>query len=162
MTEERVVLVGERMNQATWRPKCWPDVWCRRYWDVMVRLGAFRDSRSRAKLESLGLRWDLAVNFLPPDPQLVPWDAARAREVASAWLPRLQEEFSLVLLAGKRVVDAFGAELLGTMAECCGSTVDLGGVGGVMLPHPSGLSRWWNDPANVEEFRRRTGAEVQV
>lgn len=154
-----VILVGERMNQATWRPTCWPDVACRRYWDVMVRLGAFRDARSCAKLKSLGLRWDVAVNLLPPDPQGVPWDAAMAREVAAAWLPRLSE-FDLVMLAGRRVVDAFGVELLGTVSECCGSEVDLGGVAGLVLPHPSGLCRWWNDPENVAEFRRRVGCRV--
>lgn len=151
-----VILVGERMNVPTWRPRCWPDVSCRRYWDVMLRAGAFRDARSQAKLRSLELTWDRAVNLLPPDPQGVPWDAAKAREVAAAWLPRLAE-YGLVLLAGRRVIDAFGVELLGTVSECCGSEVDLGGVAGLVLPHPSGLCRWWNGPANVAEFKRRVG-----
>ena len=154
-----VILVGERMNQATWRPVCWPDVACGRYWRVMTRLGAFRDGRSGEKLRSMGLTWDLAVNLLPPDPQSVPWNAEGAAAVARAWLPRLKG-YDLVLLVGRRVVDAFGVELLGSFTECCGSEVDLGRVTGFVVPHPSGLSRFWNDAWNVERFKERLGCRV--
>lgn len=149
-----VILVSERMNQATWRSRCWPDVACGHYWQVMTRLGAFRDGRSREKLRSLELAWDLVVNFLPSDPQGVPWDTRGAREAARTWLLRLAE-FNLVLLVGRRIVDAFGVELLRLMEECCGSEVDLGGVAGLVVPHLSGLNRFWNDVQNAKKFKER-------
>lgn len=151
----RAILIGERMNRATYRPTCWPDVSGARYWRLQLRFGAFRDCASRLKLGSLGVEWTDAANLLPPDPQGVCWDATRAREAAIAWLPRLRG-YDLAWLAGARVLAAFGVDRRGrTMAELVGRFVDLGGVPAVPVPHPSGLNHWWNDPRNPGRFRRR-------
>jgi uracil-DNA glycosylase len=38
--------------------------------------------------------------------------------------------------------------------ECIGSRYELGEAVAVPLPHPSGVSRWLNDPANQQRLRR--------
>jgi hypothetical protein len=50
---------------------------------------------------------------------------------------------SFVLLAGHRVAAAFGVRE-GYLREFV-----LQGVPAAVVPHPSGVNRWWNDPANV-------------
>lgn len=52
------------------------------------------------------------------------------------------------LLLGRRVAASVG----------CGRVpylrwVDVGGVEAAVVPHPSGVNRWWNDPANREAAR---------
>jgi uracil-DNA glycosylase len=158
----KILVIGERMNRlSSWSPTdAVRD--SDRYWQIMRRLGAFRDDRSRRQLRSVGV--DLtddgvsAINLLTPAPQTAAWDVMTARQVAVEWLPRIAAEFDLVMLCGRRVVDAFNVELLGTMAECHGSVVDLELVDAVVLPHPSGLNRWWNDEAAVTELRERMEA----
>jgi hypothetical protein len=154
----KILVVGERMNMPSFRPQCWPDVTCERYWKYMRRLGAFQDARSQVKLKSIGV--DLGdgdvstINLLPPDSPGVPWDASIAKAVAVSWQPRLAE-FDLIMLCGIKVTRAFNIDMLGTLAECCGTPVDLDGVNATILPHPSGLNLWWNDKKNVTSLRRR-------
>lgn len=48
-----------------------------------------------------------------------------------------------VLLLGKRVAAAFGAHANYFEAQHVGTRTTL-----YVLPHPSGVNRWWNDPEN--------------
>lgn len=146
-----LIVVGERMNQATWRPRDWPvAVSHPRYWKLMRRLGAFNDEKSKTKLASLGLTGYDAVNLLPPDPQRSPWDAERAKEVMAAWLDHLRG-YDRCFLTGVKVSAAIGLRgrqvgLLGRRSSVCGVRV-------VVIPHPSGLNRFWNDVAAVWQLR---------
>lgn len=76
--------------------------------------------------------------------------AGRARRAARRLSGRLRAR--TVLLAGKRVGAAFGvgAEYLewGTHEQ---------GFAFVVIPHPSGVNRWWNDPDNRESFTKWAG-----
>jgi len=76
------------------------------------------------------------------------FDLAAAREEAK----RLRQSGVLrdrpVVLLGHRVADAFGVRLTMKYFHGCPS-----GQGGMLwlMPHPSGLNRWYNDPDNVKE-----------
>jgi uracil-DNA glycosylase len=70
------------------------------------------------------------------------------QELCSLWL-----EWELRLLRPELIVAAGGLavrRLLGTrsLADCIGRTFDRDGTSVIPLPHPSGVSRWLNDPAN--------------
>ena len=145
------LIVGERTNMRTWRPRLWPDVECEGYWRLMLRLGAFRDARSSAKLAAIGLAAAPAVNLLPPDPQGAAWDAETAREVALAWLQRFAG-YDRVYLAGGRVAAALGARG-GPLAGRYGEEFAVGEARCVLVPHPSGLNHFWNDQAAVDRLR---------
>jgi uracil-DNA glycosylase family 4 len=72
----------------------------------------------------------------------------REQELCSFWL-----DWELRLLGPELIVTAGGLaarRLLGirSLDECIGSTYALGGAAVVPLPHPSGVSRWLNAPAN--------------
>lgn len=71
----------------------------------------------------------------------------RARRRARHLLPSLRGR--TVLLAGKRVAEAFGvnAEYLTWHEHPEGFRV-------VVIPHPSGVNRWWNEPENRRRFRQ--------
>lgn len=153
----RLLVIGERMNRPTWRPGGWPDLRGDRYWKLMSRLGAFKGERSRAKLASIGLEEYDAVNLLPPDPQGVRWDAAKANEVAISWLERVRE-YDRCLLAGRRVAAAFGAR--GGMSELLGNRLSMFGIRATVIPHPSGLNRFWNNRYEVESLRESLSVTI--
>lgn len=79
---------------------------------------------------------------------------AAARAAADRMLPDLRDR--LVLLAGRKVAEAFGLQKLEWMEwrvvnvsieepeETCEVSV---------IPHPSGVSTWWNYPENRERAR---------
>ena len=72
----------------------------------------------------------------------------REQELCSFWL-----DWELRLLRPELIVAAGGLavrRLLGTrsLADCIGRTFDRDGTSVIPLPHPSGVSRWLNDPAN--------------
>jgi uracil-DNA glycosylase len=55
------------------------------------------------------------------------------------------EKYDLVLLAGKNVAAAFGwvdAQYMEWRERFA------------VIPHPSGVNRWWNNPRNMESMRR--------
>ncbi len=77
------------------------------------------------------------------------WPSAEARDRARSLLPRLAGRTTL--LAGRRVAAAFGVDAPWY------EWVELDGGRVAVLPHPSGRSRYWNDPANRDaaaEFLR--------
>jgi hypothetical protein len=155
----RLVVVGERMNLPTWRPRYWPDVHGDRHWRLMLRLGAFRDARSRAKLASLGLAEYDSINLLPPDPQGTSWDAEKAEEVAVTWMEKFRA-YDQCLLAGARVARAF--HLGGGMGRLMGKSTCACGVRVVVIPHPSGLNRFWNSRIKVDSLSERLTILLRV
>lgn len=176
----RIVLIGERFNQAR-HPGT--ELRCRnatleggeaaaRYWRLMLRLGALQDPKSQAKLKSVGVPPGVhRANLLPPAPQGVPWWAQEAGAVAHDWWPRIRESYDAVLLCGGNVRRAFGLGLHSTLADedlyglplLMGEEhgtwepiigADAHGTWGMLLPHPSGLCRFWNVLQDVELLRR--------
>jgi uracil-DNA glycosylase family 4 len=74
--------------------------------------------------------------------------ARREQELCSFWL-----EWELRLLRPELIVAVGGLavrRLLGprSLADCIGRTFDRDGAPVISLPHPSGVSRWLNLPAN--------------
>lgn len=156
-----MTLIAERFNQATWRPSYWPDVSGLRYWKLMTVLRAFRDdhcaacraARLRLSLLGINLLGARSANLLPPDPQGVPWDSEMAKVVAEAWEPVLRDS-GLVVLVGGRVARAFGVRVK-RLSEVFGRLVEPAGLMATVIPHPSGLNRFWNEASNVSKLRRR-------
>ncbi len=116
---------------------------------------AFESGPSAARLRSLGLRWDAARNLLPPAPSgTAAWSRADA-STAAARIARDYPDGATLVLCGRRVAEAFGLAAEPPLTRRV--IWDLGGHPGLdvlLLPHPSGLSRWWNDPENFEAARR--------
>jgi len=76
---------------------------------------------------------------------------ATARRKAARMQGRLAGR--TVVLVGKNVRDAF--RLLGEYFETGVAFLPRNGAFTYfVIPHPSGISRWWNQPANVERARR--------
>lgn len=139
------------MNAKTWRPYFWPDVDREEYWDLMLRMSAFRDPMSTSKFKKIGLETWSAVNLLPPDPQGIPWDAKMATVVAKTWRERLAH-YEFVVLVGQRAATAFGLSI--KTSFLMGQVFDLDGITATIVPHPSGLNRWWNDTSRVRELKK--------
>lgn len=139
-----VVLVGERCNLRYWRPKMLPDDDL----GLRARIGAFCTPDSRRRLEECGLRWGAALNLLWPEGNPPgPWDDRLARHVARLLL---SEPYDVYLLAGRRVAASFG--LVGAAIP---SMWRVAGKRLLVVPHPSGRNRLWNDPtvrARVREM----------
>ena len=64
------------------------------------------------------------------------------------WLKRELEQVrpSVILLVGGMAIEAFIGRV--KLEEAVGSVVERAGVALIPLPHPSGVSRWLNDPAH--------------
>lgn len=77
------------------------------------------------------------------------WDRETARAVARNIVLAADEYDALVLL-GRRVCDAFGVDF----APFTLARLETVGAPVVVLPHPSGLCRAWNDTATFERARR--------
>lgn len=76
------------------------------------------------------------------------FDAAAAAHVAWQMAAPLSTQFAFhegrtVLLLGKRVAAAFGADTRYFERQRIGTRAEV-----YVLPHPSGVNRWWNDEAN--------------
>ena len=86
------------------------------------------------------------------------WPITAARKAASTLLPRLAGRTAILL--GKRVARAFGMARLGyfTLAPIRCGAAGIMPVWVVIVPHPSGINRWWNDPAN----RKKAGGWLRV
>jgi hypothetical protein len=184
------MLIGERFNgprRERWDELCKSDPggWL----ELAVRLGAFHDARSRSRLASIGITFnvptwaigsvqgeesssctlssptvDRTMNLLPPAPQKVRWAPTLAGQVAIAWYPHLLD-YEVTYLCGRKVASAFGVPVSGPIPSRWGlSSADWGDCfllqddeecdhTLVVLPHPSGLNRFWNDEIAVELAR---------
>lgn len=142
-----IYLVGERARARS------VDRWERlvefpgdldRWIALSLRMGAFRLGDGRAKLASIGLKWDRSLNLLPPHPVAGVWESTQAWRVAQRLLSSWLSEEDEVVMCGGRVAAAFG---LGRWWEIGRSE-----SGFTLAPHPSGRSRWWNDPERRRRF----------
>jgi uracil-DNA glycosylase len=76
----------------------------------------------------------------------------KEQELCSFWreweLRLIRPELVLVVggLSAKRLLG------VSSLADCIGRRFDLDGAVAIPLPHPSGTSRWLNDPANREQL----------
>ncbi len=145
-----MILVGEAINVGHRRvPQVVHDHWLRSD-DLTRRFGAFRLGTGRARLIRCGVRWSDSADLLPPGP-CGWWDAELARRAAALWLPLWVDRFDLVVLVGKRVAAA---------AKLSASTDRV-----LLVGHPSGRNRKWNDPdhlARVREEVRAAASHVQL
>jgi hypothetical protein len=121
---------------------------------LRLRKGALEWGPARERLVSLGLRWDAAMNLLPGQPtRTASWtaaDRARARQVAFDTAILAKEHEWRLVLVGARVCGAFGVRYEPLAWDEDRRTL--------VVPHPSGLCRWWNDMDNLRAaevaFRR--------
>jgi uracil-DNA glycosylase len=70
------------------------------------------------------------------------------------------EESDLVFLAGKNVAKAFGFSRAEYFEE-----LSLDGARAFVIPHPSGINRWWNDAENTKKasiFMRRKVFDEEI
>lgn len=133
------ILIGERANSNFG----WKGRW---NLDISANIEAFCEGPSRDRLEKYGLRWDKALNLLPPG--RTRWgkkEVLEARHMAQMIMERWPD--SMLILAGQRVCSAFSVAYLPLKFD-----VTPMGPSVLCIPHPSGLNRWWNDPQNVEDF----------
>lgn len=84
------------------------------------------------------------------------WPTAAARESAVRWLRRRRRRRDVrpVVLLGDRVAAAFGlrgATVLRWTAAGLGDRLGMTVV--AVVPHPSGINRWWNDARNARAAR---------
>lgn len=79
------------------------------------------------------------------------WDAPAAREKAAALIPTFSPG-ARVILVGRRVSTAFGYPWLSFLTWTYDDHPP--GFYVAVIPHPSGIVRWWNSPDNVEAARR--------
>lgn len=105
-----------------------------------------------------GLKWGdyLAMterrNIFPA--YVSPWPRDEAKRRAEQAFPYLLGRRTILL--GQRVADAFDFHwpLL--------NWVEIGGVTVAIVPHPSGLNRWWNEAENRSQARRFLRAAFDV
>lgn len=150
------LLVAERFNQRHIDPGIFkrnrPGT--KRYFRFMLRLGAFRKGGNRRYVEA-GLAYEQCMNLCPPAPQVDAWDSRLAREVSIELVHLIRSRIDpfarvdQVVCAGRRVANAMGLAHVPLLSYHEGDD----GIKWYALPHPSGLSRWWNYPGNVEAFR---------
>ncbi len=119
----------------------------------------FEGSSGRRLVNTIGECWRMhldSVNLLPaqhPNENGIGFEfdsaaghAAAKTLVASVLKPA---NYALVLLAGKRVASAFGYdEEFWMPQELCVDVKKKRFARLVIVPHPSGTNRWWNDPGN--------------
>jgi hypothetical protein len=139
------VLVGERAN-GPWAVEDHEEPLAR------IQHGAFRWGVARDRLLRLGLRWDAAMNLLTRAPrERAAWDAEareRAHRVAGRTHALAMAHGWRLVLAGARVCHCFGV----TYEPLAVGPMD--GVEYLVIPHPSGMCRWWNEGANRDAARQ--------
>lgn len=142
-----LVAVGEQLNPKDAEGAMRSNLeWHRDPLDAMLNEPAFPEGcASRRRMGVwMRLRPGRCVNLLPPGP----WDpkAAKAGAVlVSGWA---QAEGHRLALMGRRVAAAFG------LGRCPFGTFALTPQPTIVLPHPSGRSRFLNEFENVAMVRR--------
>ncbi len=102
-----------------------------------MTLGEFLDHFDRVNL--LSVRQDTKEKGFEFD--------LRAAKISAEVLRQSFKEGQIVLFLGGRVAEAFGVH--GPYFEH--RVVNQIGTEAYIFPHPSGISRWWNDPANKQQ-----------
>lgn len=136
----RPLLVGEAPARTT--SPGWPAFYGRqRSARVLWQLG-FRVSRAPGRPGNTD-----AMNLLDRYPG-ESWPENAARRQATRLLMRGLDGRKAVVLVGRRVAAAFDAEDRPWL-----EWFDLFGRRAAVMPHPSGLNRWWNEVRNYEAAR---------
>lgn len=82
------------------------------------------------------------------DEEILPWPRSYAERRAAELMNSKQDALGPWLLLGARVAEAFGIDRgPGEWLQWYKSPQTRAHL--VTVPHPSGLNRWWNEPANV-------------
>lgn len=140
------LVVGERFNNR--RRHSWESMSDAQWYALALRLGAFPDvgRYDTLRLESLGLRVGpgVSMNLTPPDRQGVPFDHVRAARIGQ--LVVADARWPLVVCVGRSVATAFGVPTKWPLGELFEDRM-------IVIPHPSGRSRFWNDEIEVELLR---------
>jgi uracil-DNA glycosylase len=143
----RPLLIGEAPGRST--PPGWPAFFGRdRSARVLWQLG-FRVSRAADRpgnVDAMNL-----IDFYPG----AKWPTEHARTCAHGLMHSLQAR-SRVVLVGRQVARAFGALESWDWFEWFWLHADheeRTGPRFAIMPHPSGLNRWWNDPRHMRQAR---------
>jgi len=128
------------------------DYFAKLYGPLMKRIGAFRKGPAFTRLDRIGvtresLLW--TANLMPPAPQGVKWNKELAERLAEVGRNDFCRNMDLLFLCGKPVAEAFGANARHGVGDVVVITKR---TKGVIIPHPSGLNRWWQDDAAVLEL----------
>lgn len=141
----RTIVLGERANDDELTR---PETDDRARWRAALASGAFRIETSARKLLSVGvdLSRTRSANLLPPS-RSREWDAEAAARIAREALT--DQPWMDWIACGRRVWLA----LTGDSSADWGDSFDLSTGRAILVPHPSGLNRWWNDARAVERLR---------
>lgn len=146
----RVVIVGQAPSRSSRGKRPFEGASGRRI-AALAGLGSYEALAGRCVLVNLLRRWPGAAPSGKGD--AFPWRRAEraARDLAAQVAPG-----DVVVLAGRNVARCFGLR-----ATTFFGRVALGGAEAYVVPHPSGVSHWWNDAGNrkaaAEFFRRVVG-----
>lgn len=121
----------------------------------LTEIGAFAQGSSRTRLLNTGLRWDAALNLLPPS-RATRW-LDTDHSVAQAVAQHIEPALALwdVVLVGRNTERAF---ILGPHPKPRVSLIY--DRPWLFLPHPSGRNRCWNSQEVVGRCREAVGQFV--
>lgn len=146
-----IVAIAERIHEPrldaedVWR---WDRAWHTATLSCILSAPTMTQKATRTRLNRLmGVDAEKVVNLLPPHNRPGVWDQRFARECVTALVPWLRENAEGVILLGRRVINVFTSG-----GEFC-SVTEVGPVPALCLPHPSGRSRFLNEPANRERVQ---------
>lgn len=128
--------------------------------EELMLAGAFVSGPSYTRLVNLGLDPGKvrSLNLCSPGR----WDPAEAVANASRLINRLADELKespdhdvcKILAMGQRASFSFGLPFMPLASKrVWWRSLPMKAVYVVSCPHPSGLSRWWNNPNNVRAFK---------
>jgi uracil-DNA glycosylase len=107
-----------------------------------ARLAGLMDCESLFEFTTKYLRFNLIPEW---SPYRFPVDEARR---SAQTMRKIINQPVVLILCGRQVMRAFDVDKLDYL-----KTTQQGLISLATLPHPSGLSRWWNEPKNVMDAR---------
>lgn len=149
-----ILVIGERVNNRDLTPskvQRWRQSWIRWGWKAALATEAMVRGQSRTRLDQIVLGEKWVVNLLPPDNKPGSWDQKMARQMAAeaeAWLRGKRCPIRGVVLLGRRVGNMF------MPGAAFGTTGRIGDIPVLLVPHPSGRNRFWNEAENVKKAKR--------
>jgi len=147
----RIVLIGEAPGKRGRRGEA---ALCGRIGRRLAKLMNVTeyDYRWRTRRENLLPRWPgkAPAGHGTAWPAKLARGAARRMERRGLFAPRDR----VVILLGRRVAAAFGFSQQDWFAPFCIAPTQGLAAAVIVAPHPSGASRWWNEPRNWNAARR--------
>lgn len=147
-----LLVIGERVYDHTITEPVlagWHRIWMKYGIRAALRVPGFTEGPARARLDRIITYEKRIINLLPPDCQSGSWDLCLAKTIASqfkGYLPHAPQYSGIVLL-GHRVADVFFD------CACFGDCWSMGGKSTLILPHPGGQSRVWNEEGYEKRVR---------